>query len=411
MYLVLSFSYKTCEIAAREKLSFSKEAQEQILAEIARASAIEEAILLCTCNRTELIAEVKDLSAAREFLFETLARTAGLGRADLESAAQIFAGKDAVKHVLSVASSLESVVVGEAQITGQLKEAFRLAKEKNVCFDKLGMLIDHAFKCAASVRNSTEIGKKSVSVASSAVAKARKILGGDLKGKKALIYGAGEMAVLCAKHLAHYKADVVMIGRDYEKTKQLAADFSLSVLVQSSSELARYLNSCEIFFSATGAPHTVITADLVRQTSFKRYWFDIAVPRDIEKIADENIVIYTVDDLREIVQTNLDLRSKEAFKAREIICDLTDDFFEKLRLQNADPVIAAIKQKARRIAHEEALRAVKKSFIPKTYEKNLELAIEKAFNKFLHEPVVFVKQNINKPHGAETLGGLIKSLS
>lgn len=389
-YNVISYSHKFCDIATREKLAFQEEKALKFLQELKNNKAIKEAILLSTCNRTELI--TTNLELKSDYFYELFSKYSNLSTKTLQEKSQIFTDKNAVKHVLSVASSLESLVVGEAQIAGQLKDAFKLSSQNKICGDELSGLIEHSFKCAASIRNATQIGKNSVSIASSAVKKAKKILG-DLSGVSALIYGAGQMATLVAKHLSSLNANITIISRDLEKTKQIARTIDPKIAVKPLSTLQELLDSSCLVFCATGAQNAVITKQMIKPSAHKRYWFDIALPRDIEEINLQNLEIFSIDDLQEIVKSNIALRNQEAKKAQEIVEQMTDEFFTPKEPNTHAKLIAKIKQSALKAAKAETKRSIKKKFIPKEYEQNLELSIQNAFAKFLHEPFMQIKAN------------------
>lgn len=400
-YLVVSYSHKNCDIATREKLAFPNDIQVKILKEFSKSPYISESALLATCNRVEAIISTKSPSDAQQLIYNIFSSNSDLDKDELEGRSEVFEDSGAVKHLLGVASALESVVVGEAQITGQLKEAYKMAKENNTCGRKLTRLIEHSFKCAANVRNETDIGRNPISVSSAAVVKAKELMGGCINGKDVLIFGAGEMAVLAAKHLVQAGTNIVMIGRDVNKTEEIARDIDKNIKVASARELPKYLNSYELFFSATGAPHPVINNDLVEKKDFDRYWFDIAVPRDIDEILDPRINVYSVDDLKDIVQLNLELRNSEASKAFKVVGNMTEEFYTGLKVENANPIIKAMRESAQIAAQEEIERAIAKKYIPEESRENIEKLVHNAFKKFLHKPTITIKDYMKKPEAEE----------
>ncbi len=400
-YLVVSYSHKNCDIATREKLAFNTDIQSKILKEFDKNPYITEAALLATCNRVEAILVTKDTADAQNFVYNIFSSNSDLDKDELEGRSEVFEDSGAVKHILGVASALESVVVGEAQITGQLRSAYKMAKEYNTCGRKLTKLIEHALRCAASVRNETEIGKNPVSVSSAAVVKAKDLMGGTLYNRNVLVYGAGEMAVLAVKHLVQAEANIVMIGRDYNKTLEIARSLGEKIKVATAKELPKYLNSYELLFSATGAPHPVINNDLVEAKEFHRYWFDIAVPRDIDGITHTNIDVFAVDDLKGIVESNLELRNSEASKAFKVVGSMAEEFYDSLKVENANPVIKLMRKRAQSAAKNEIARAVAKGYINKEDEKNVEKLVHNAFKKFLHNPTVTIKEYMRKPEAEE----------
>ncbi|MGE4296206.1 MAG: glutamyl-tRNA reductase [Campylobacterales bacterium] len=401
-YLLVSISHKNTDLAIREKLAFDSDRQAAILKRICGHASINEAVILVTCNRVELTLSVRDPHAALGEVFDALHAASGVNRAELEGRAQSYEDEGAARHLFSVASGLESVVIGEAQIAGQFREAFRLALEKGFAGKKLTGLMNHAMRCAAAVRSATEVGKNPVSVSSAAVVQARQLLG-SLRGATAVVVGNGEMSRLAALHLLGDGAEVIVVGRDLQKAQIFAAELGPSVKSESFARLPMLINTHPLLFTATGAPHTVINPEMIERREFKRYWFDIAVPRDIAAIEDENITVYAVDDLQGIVQTNMSLREEEAAKAFTIVGEHVADFFNWLQSLSADPVIKALRERASAAVREELDRAVKKGFIPKENEENVRLLLHNAFKRFLHVPTVALRARMDKPEAQETL--------
>ena len=260
------------------------------------------------------------------------------------------------------------------------------------------------------MRNSTSISQNSVSVASTAVAKAKEILGA-LKEKEALVIGAGEMSSLCVKHLVNQQAKIVLINRDIKNAENLASEISknhsgVQIQVESFGELGALINQIPLVFTATGAPHTIITQDMVESQKEKRYWFDLAVPRDIDKICDENICVFAVDDLQDIVNKNLALREEQAKIAYGIVGRHTQDFFAWLQTLNVEPLIKMIRQQAKEASLKEIQKGITKGYLPQEYEKNIEKTLHNAFNSFLHNLTINLKSIANTPKG----DGVVESL-
>ncbi|MDR2639689.1 MAG: glutamyl-tRNA reductase [Helicobacteraceae bacterium] len=408
-YLLISISYKNTDIAVRERFAFDAARQERILRTLKSRASIDEAAMLVTCNRVELIVTAADIHAALSDALDTLHNESGVDRVELEGRAHSYEDEGAARHLFSVASGLESVVIGEAQIAGQFKDAFKFALEHGFAAKRLRAVSDHAMRCAAAVRASTEVGKNPVSVSSAAVAQAKELLGGSLEGVTALVVGAGEMSRLAALHLIGAKAKVIVIGRDLEKTEEFAREIGEDAQAASFAKLPRLINAHPLLFTATGAPHTVINSEIVESVDFTRYWFDIAVPRDIGAIDDENIKIYAVDDLQTIVQTNMSLREEEAAKAFRIVGEYVENFFGWLCSLGADPLIKALRNKAREACRIELERAAKKGFIPKDHAENIELLLHGAFKRFLHAPTIALRLAMDKQN-SETVAEVMKDI-
>ena len=401
-YLTISFTHKNTDISVREKLSFANDEKKLNFLEILnQCKQINEVIILSTCNRVEIIASVNKSNKAIEYIFEHLAKISAISKDELEGRADVYEDNGAIHHLFSVASSLDSLVIGETQIVGQLKDAFRFATEHGYCSQKLSRAMHHTFKCAAAVRASTDISKNPISVSSVAVSKAKDMLG-TLSGYTAVLVGAGEMSVLAAKHLITHGAKVILINRSLEKAKEVAMELGDMVSVAPFSDLKELINRYNLIFSATGAPHTIITADMVESREFDRYFFDIAVPRDIEDFNMDGVYIYAVDDLEEIVAKNLALREEQARVAYSIVGKSTTEFFKWLQTLSIDPIIKELRAKAKECSQKEIKRSVKKGYIPAEYEDTVEKILHCAFNAFLHTPTKKLKTLAEKPE-ADTI--------
>ncbi|MDR0746876.1 MAG: glutamyl-tRNA reductase [Helicobacteraceae bacterium] len=402
-YLLLSISYKNTDIAVREKLAFDADKQVQIMTELRSGGNIDECALLVTCNRVELMLCARDVHRALSESIDVLHNASGIDRKELEGRAHSHDDEGAARHIFSVASGLESVVIGEAQIAGQFKEAFKFAIDRGFVSKRLNALANHAMRCAAAVRSSTEVGKNPISVSSAAVVQAKELMGGSLEGKTAVVVGSGEMSRLAVLHLLGDRANVIVVGRDLAKTQEFAAEINSNIEVETFSRLIHLINAHPLLFTATGAPHTVITAEMVERRDFERFWFDIAVPRDIDWIDDLAIKIYTVDDLQGIVKTNMSLREEEASKAFRIVGEYVEDFFGWLSSLGSEPVIKALRKKAGEACRVELEKVMKKGFIPQENEENARLLLHNAFKRFLHQPTIALRAAMDDQNSSETL--------
>ncbi|MDP2893676.1 MAG: glutamyl-tRNA reductase [Sulfurimonas sp.] len=382
-YLNISFSHKNSTLEIREKLTYKDDsALKACLAKLNSGESINESVLISTCNRMEVLCSCSDIALATQHIFEMLATRSGISIEELEGRADIYDDSSAIHHLFSVASSLDSMVVGETQIAGQLKDAFRFSYDNGFCGQKLARAMHNAFKCAAKVRNATDISSKPVSIASVAVAKLKSVLE-SVDGKKALVIGVGEMSEITAKHLSSNGADVYIMNRTKYKAQKLADECGVKVLDY--SELPNAVNEFEILFSATSASEPIITDEIIKQCDFDRYWFDMAVPRDINYHKGERINLYVIDDLKNIVDENMSLREDGARKAHGIIGRSTVEFFEWLDTLNIEPMIKEIYEKAFEAAKAESDRVIKKGYIPKEYEAQIRKMSEQVMKRFLHQ--------------------------
>lgn len=396
-YLTISFTHKNTDIQIREKLSFSNEDKKLgYISILQNFEHINEIILLSTCNRVEIICSVSNTEKAIDFVFEKLSEVSNVPKEDLEGRGDIYEDNGAIHHLFSVASSLDSLVIGETQIVGQLKDAFRFSVEKGFCGQKLGRAMHHTFRCAANVRASTDISKNPISVSSVAVSKAKDLLG-CLDGVTSIVVGAGEMSTLAAKHLIASGSNVVIVNRNLDNAQILAQELGEKASIAPYSKLSELINKHQLVFSATGAPHSVITDDMIEETSFKRYLFDIAVPRDIELTCNDMLEVFAVDDLEEIVTKNLSMREEQARVAYSIVGNSTVEFFKWLQTLSVDPIIKELRDKAKECSEKEILRAIKKGHLPQEYKETVEKILHYAFNGFLHNPTKVLKDIAERP--------------
>jgi glutamyl-tRNA reductase len=367
----------------REKLTYpDDESKRGCLTLLNSADAIDEAILISTCNRMEVLCNCNDIPKATEHIFTMLSRRSGISKAELEARADIFDDASAIHHLFMVAASLDSMVIGETQIVGQLKDAFRFAYDNGFCGKKLARAMKSAFKSAANVRNATDISSKPVSMASVAV-NTLKSLVEDLHGKKALVIGVGEMSEITAKHLISAGVDVYIMNRTYHKAEALASLCKAKVMPFEA--LSQAVNEFEILFTATSSHTPIITDTIITSQDFDRYWFDLALPRDINYHKGERIHLYIIDDLKMIIDNNITHREESARSAHAIIGRGVVEFFEWLNTQDIEPLIKEIYLKAKMAAKEETHRAMKAGFIPKEYEKEAQKMCEQSLKKFLHD--------------------------
>jgi glutamyl-tRNA reductase len=392
-YQVLSFNYKECTLEQRESIAFkSKEEIETFLKTITDFDFILEAFVINTCNRVEIVTASKDSFATYHTILGILSKTKGINFYELEKSALYYEKDKAVEHIFKVVSSLESMVIGEAQITGQVKEAFKLSYENQTAGAELNRLVSSAVRCAAQVRNATNISENPVSIASVAVAQAeaeRK----SLSGMVGLVIGAGEMGKLAAKHLLRAGADVLLVSRTKEHAQSLADELGENVQVGDYEKLPYYINKYRLLFTATSAKEPIITKEMVEEKPIERTWFDMAIPRDISKDVNlENIKIYYIDDLQAISNNNHALRKEKALEAAEIVAEHKENFIKWLNALAVEPVIKQMRIEVENIVKSEVQRVVKKGFVPKEYQESLEYMGVQLFDKFLHQPTKQMRQ-------------------
>ena len=384
-YLLISFSHHNTTLEIREKLALNDEAAlKNCLNQLTHHHSINESLIVSTCNRLEVLCSVQNVLEATEYIFLILSAYANIPLQELEGRADVFEDQGAMHHLFNVASSLDSLVVGETQIVGQLKDAFKFAHDNKFCDQKLSRAMHYAFKCAAEVRNTSSISSKPVSIASVAVAKVKSKFN-SIEDKTALIIGAGEMSRLCAKHLTSAGCKCVIMNRTLLKAQEIANECGDNVSVAPFDQLEAKINEFDFIFTATGAPGSIIKKEMVKACSFERHWFDMAIPRDIDDSAISGLHIYRIDDLKDIVSENLALREEEAKLCYSIIGKHTQDFFQWLQSLTIEPFIKDIYEKAMQCAQEETTRVMTNGYLPKEYEAQALKMNEQVLKRFLHD--------------------------
>ncbi len=384
---IVSFSHKNCELAMREKLAFPDEAQTRaFLEQLVLFDFIHEAFVISTCNRVEVVLATRDNFSSFHAVLGLMSQKSDINFYELKNKAKRYDDEEAIEHLFSVVSSLDSLVVGESQITGQVKDAFKLSFQNGTAGRKLNRVLSYAVKCAAEVRNVTNISHNPISIASVAVAQAHKILGDNIQGMKGIVVGAGEMGVLAAKHLLRVGCDVVLIGRDIEKVKTVAQSLGENVKADTMENLPKYLNRYRLLFSATSSPDPVITQKMIENETLPRHWFDMAIPRDIADMDLPKLELFRIDDLKHISNENHAMRQEQAIRAQEIVQKYTEEFYAWLRALSIEPVIKQMRQHVNAAIEKEMARAIKKGFVPAEYEENMRKMAQQMFNRFLHDP-------------------------
>ena len=396
--IVVGLSHKTATVEIREKVAFSPNQIEKPLKDLVALDGIIEGVIVSTCNRVEIYATTRDIAGGIARIKRFMADYHHLALEALEQHLYSFHSEAAIRHVFRVASSLDSMIVGEPQILGQIKTSYGYAAEYKSSGIILNRFLHKAFSVAKRVRTETKIASSAVSVAFAAVELAKKILG-DLSDKSVMLIGAGEMCELAAKHFLNSGVKSVMVtNRTFERAERLADEFG-GVAVRF-DELFEHLHLADIVLSSTGAPHCIIgpkdAEEVIRRRRFKPVFFiDIAVPRDIDPKVDdvENAYLFTVDHLQEIVQANLAQRSLEAEKAEEIINLEIGQFFKWLSTLEVTPAIVALRSRfdgIRKTELEKTLSGWKE--LPPDAEKRLESLTLAIMNKLLHTPTAVLKQ-------------------
>jgi len=395
--VLLGVNHNTAPLEVRERLSLS-ESDTPALKLFAGLSSCTEVVFLSTCNRVEVLVSTNCMDEVKESIKELWMDKGKMDFKTLRGALYEYEGMFAVRHLFRVASSLDSMVVGEPQILGQLKHAYRVALEANTAGMVLNRLLHKAFSVAKRVRTETRIASHAVSISYAAVELAKKIFG-DLSGKNGMLIGAGEMAELAAQHLMASGADrLVVANRTLSRAVKLARSLGGSAI--SLEEVGDALVDADIVISSTGAPGIILSKDQVKRIMRPRrhrllFFIDIAVPRDIDPKVNEidNVYLYDIDDLKGVIEFNKAEREKEAFKADRMVEAEVIKFMAWLESLNVVPVIQHLQEKAEAVRQREISRSHKVlESLNDEQQKALDILTRSIVQKILHDPIVCIKK-------------------
>jgi len=395
--LLLGVNHKTTPVEIREKLAIS-DGYEKPLTALKNIPGCRECYLLSTCNRVELLVVAEPDSEVEEDIIEFLFGSS-VNKEDCRQYLYIYYNEKAVHHLFSVAASLDSMVVGEAQILGQLKEAYRYAAQFGTTGPLLNRFLHKSFSVAKRVRTETGIGSSAVSISYAAVQLAEKIFG-NLSGKKVMLIGAGEMAELAAEHLVgHGIGSVVVANRTLSRAVDLAKRFNGSAV--SMDELVQQLERVDIIISSTGATEYILHKQDVKSVMRIRrnkplFFIDIAVPRDLDpQLIDlDNVYLYDIDDLATVVEMNKSERDKEAVKAARIVDEETLKFKRWYQGMAVVPTIRDLRMKVDAIARLELERSLARmGHLNGKDRKILEKMVGSISSRVLHDPLIYLKSD------------------
>jgi glutamyl-tRNA reductase len=407
--IVVGVNYKTAPVEIREKLTFSESELVEAMKVLQQQKSILENVIISTCNRTEIYAVVDQVHTGRYYIKTFLADWFKLEKEELTAYLRILENEAAVEHLFRVACGLDSMILGETQILGQVRSSFLLAQQENTIGTVFKQLFKQAVTLAKRAHSETEIGSNAVSVSYAAVELAKKIFG-DLSTKHVLILGAGKMGELALQNLyGSGVKKVTVINRTFEKAKHLADKFCGEA--KSLSELQCALIEADILISSTGAKDYVITKDMMVYIEKMRkgrplFMVDIAVPRDLDPaLAElESIFLYDIDDLEGIVQANLAERKKAAEQIEIMIEAELVEFQQWLHTLGVVPVIAALREKALAI-QAETMQSIERK-LPHLSERDRKILnkhTKSIINQLLRDPILRAKELAAEPNAEEAL--------
>jgi len=408
---LVGLSHKTAPVEIRERLAFSNDALRSALTSLVDRRRVNEAMILSTCNRVEVVAESPDDRLIRDFICEFHQ----ISHDSVSTHLYSYRNVEAIRHVFRVTASLDSMVIGEPQILGQVKEAFRIAMDAGTVGMHLSALMNRAFAVAKKVRSETGISQSAVSVSYAAVELARKIFG-DLSGKTVMIIGASKMGELAAKHLRRAGASSVLVtNRTFERAVELAKVFEGAAVPF--EHFTDHMTGADIVITSTGAPHFIIGRNLAEQVIHRRknkpiFFIDIAVPRDIDPAVNQidNAFLYDIDDLQQVIDANLKERFKEAMRAEQIVDDEVEAFCLKMQTRDVVPTIVQLRDSLEKVRRDEIERNRRhlKDLSPEQ-QAAVDQITKSIVNKILHPPIEQLKQMAHDPQGAD-LADLIRKI-
>lgn len=404
-FSITGVNHKTAPVEVRERLSFDGNSLPAALAEIRRRPGLLEAMVLSTCNRVEVVVCAEDDADATGLAEDFLSSTRHVEASSITPYLYHHEGDEAIRHLFRVAASLDSMVIGEPQILGQMKSAYAIAKAAGAMTGALETVVCRAFGVAKRVRTETEIGRSAVSISFVAVELARQIFG-NLDKRTVMILGAGKMSELAARHLRRAGASQIFVtNRTHDRAIELAAVFGgRAVRYDRYKDL---LPEVDIVITSSAAPHYILDSDDIRSVIEARrnrpvFLIDIAVPRNIDPAVNEldNVFLYDIDDLREVADENLHGRLREAGEAESIIDEEVERMVSRLKVREVTPAIVGIRQHLEhlRVSELERVRSKLSSLSPEQREA-VEAMTRGLVNKVAHGPISELRRQAARPDG------------
>jgi glutamyl-tRNA reductase len=405
--IIVGLNHRTAPVGVREKVSFSRETIGDSLRRLTHEFGLNEGVILSTCNRVEVLALSHDQDMDKGVLQvkRFLAESSSIPLETLDEHLYSYCGADAVRHLFRVGAGLDSMVLGEPQILGQVKDSYAYAVEHDSAGVIVNKLYHKAFSVAKRIRTETKIGEAAVSISFAAVELAKKIFG-DLSGNTVMLLGAGEMAELAAKHLLRAGIRELMVAnRTYERAIDFVKEFGGTAIMF--REFPHHLKNVDIVIASTGAKTFIIREEQVREVIRERknrpmFFIDISVPRNVDPLVNniDNTYVYDIDDLQGVVASNLKERSKEAEEAARIIEEEIDKFYRWIKSLDVVPTIIALRNYCDGIRKAELERALKGlNGLDAKQKKTLDAMTKAIVNKILHGPVSKLKRDADKIEG------------
>jgi glutamyl-tRNA reductase len=406
-------NHRTAPVEVRERLAFDQNRLPEALGTLKNHPGLVEGMILSTCNRVEITVaaeENADADAVQHFL----ADVRSVDHAWVSPYLYRHDGPDAIRHLFRVASSLDSMIVGEPQILGQMKHAYATAKECGAISGFLDLVLTRAFNVAKRVRSETDIGESAVSVSYAAIELAREIFG-SLDGKRVLVVGAGKMSESAARHLRRAGvSEILVTNRTRERAVAMAEEFQGRVIDY--ENFAQAMPDVDIVIASSGAPHYIITKDQMKAVIGRRknrpmFLIDIAVPRNIEPQVNDldNVFLYDIDDLDRVVETNIKGRVEVAVQAEDIIREEVERMVLRLKTREVTPTIVSLQEQLElwRTSEIERQRG-KLSGLTEQQEEAIQAITRGLVNKIAHGPITELRRQAADPGGVHVMGVIRK---
>ena len=407
--VVVGLNYRTAPVEVRERFTFAEKDIPKALEQLKLTKSVLEGVIVATCNRTEIYVVVDRLHMCGYFIRSFMEQWFGIERGEFTKHLYIYEDEQAISHLFKVTCGLDSMVIGETQILGQVRNAFLQAQEEKTTGTWFNMLFKQAITMGKRAHSETSIGESAVSISYAAVELGKRIFG-TFHDKSVLILGAGKMSELTVKHLyANGAAEVVVANRTLARAEELASKFNgISCTME---EAMNRVQDVDIIISSTGANGYVLTPEQVKESMKKRqarplFMIDIAVPRDIDPAAGtiSNVFLYDIDDLEGIVESNMEMRRAEAAKIELMIKEEMDAFYAWLKTLGVRPAIRALQTKSNSI-YEETLESLfnKLPELDERQQKVIRRLTKSIVNQMMHDPINRIKEMTGGKQSAQAL--------
>ncbi|MCV9950888.1 glutamyl-tRNA reductase [Paenibacillus sp. BT-177] len=407
--VVVGLNYRTAPVEVRERFTFAEQDLPEALEQLKLTKSVLEGVVVATCNRTEIYVVVDRLHMCGYFIRSFMEQWFGIPRDQFTQHLYIYEDEQAIRHLFRVTCGLDSMVIGETQILGQVKNAFLQAQSQKITATWFNMLFKQAVTLGKRAHSETSIGESAVSVSYAAVELGKRIFG-MFTDKKVLILGAGKMSELTVKHLySGGAAEVIVANRTLSRAEDLASKFNGTPVTMEDG--MNRLADVDIVISSTGAQGYILDRNRVEASMKSRqsrplFMIDIAVPRDLDPAIGElqNVFLYDIDDLEGIVESNLEMRRTEAAKIEHMIEDELSEFYQWLKTMGVRPVIRALQEKAESI-HQDTLESLynKLPELDERQRKVISRLTKSMLNQMMHDPINRVKELAVQKQGNEAL--------